>query len=49
MTELCNELDKIQFGIYSTEEIQKMSVCDIFSTKLNGPNSVYDKGWVFLK
>ena len=43
MSNLCNELDKIQFGIYSAEEIQKMSVCDVFSTKLNGPNSVYDK------
>ena len=43
MTELCNELERIQFGIYSADEIQKMSVCDVHSTKLSGPNSVYDK------
>ena len=37
------ELDSIQFGIYSTEEIQRMSVCEINSVKLSGVNSVYDK------
>jgi len=36
-------LDSIQFGIYSTEEIIKNSVCCITNTKLTGPNSVYDE------
>ena len=38
-----HELDRIQFGIYSTEEIHCMSVCEINSVKLSGVNSVYDK------
>ena len=38
-----HELESIQFGMYSTEEIQKMSVCEVNSVKLSGPNSVYDK------
>lgn len=39
----CKELDMIQFGIYSSEEILKMSVGEVSSTKLSGKNSVYDK------
>lgn len=38
----CNELDKIQFGIYSSEEIITNSVCHVTSMKLCGENSVYD-------
>lgn len=36
------EIDSITFGIYSAEEIRKMSVCKLDSAKRSGPNSVYD-------
>uniref|UniRef100_A0A6C0K2D0 DNA-directed RNA polymerase n=1 Tax=viral metagenome TaxID=1070528 RepID=A0A6C0K2D0_9ZZZZ len=37
------ELDFIQFGIYSPEEVIKNSVCEVHNVKLTGPNSVYDE------
>lgn len=39
----CHDIDYIQFGVLSAEEILKMSVCEIQNTKLVGPNSVYDQ------
>lgn len=36
------ELDRIRFEIMSPEFILKQSVCEVFSTKMTGPNSVYD-------
>jgi len=41
--DICADLNKIEFGIYSTEEILKLSVCEVNSVKLSGENSVYDK------
>jgi len=37
------EIQQITFGIFSTEELTKLSVCKIDNTKLSGPNSVYDE------
>lgn len=37
------ELDMIRFEIMSSEYILKKSVCEIFSTKMSGPNSIYDE------
>lgn len=37
------ELDRVEFQIMSPEFILKQSVCEVFSTKMNGPNSVYDE------
>ena len=37
------ELDRVEFEIMSSEFILKQSVCEVFSTKMNGPNSVYDE------
>jgi len=39
---LC-ELDYIQFGLYSAQDILKQSVCEVSHMKLTGPNSVYDE------
>jgi DNA-directed RNA polymerase beta' subunit len=36
-------IGKIIFGVYSPEEIKKMAVCKIDSSKLSGPGSVYDE------
>lgn len=36
-------IDQIEFGILSAEEIKNMSVVDIYSNKLSGPNSIYDE------
>ena len=36
-------IDSINFGILSPEEIKAMSVTEIFSNKLMGPNSIYDE------
>ena len=36
------DLDHIQFGLLSSEEIIRQSVCEVFHLKLTGPNSVYD-------
>ena len=38
----CYDIDHIQFGILSSDDILKMSVCELTSPKLVGPNSVYD-------
>lgn len=38
----CLEIEHIQFGILSSDAILKMSVCELNSVKLIGPNSVYD-------
>ena len=38
----CHEIDHIHFGILSSDDILRMSVCELNSTKLVGPNSVYD-------
>jgi DNA-directed RNA polymerase beta' subunit len=35
-------IDSIQFGILTPEEIKRMSTCEITSAKLPGPNTVYD-------
>ena len=43
MTKEIKEIGKIIFGIYSPEEIIKMSVAEIKNNKLTGPNSVYDE------
>ena len=37
------DLDYIQFGIYSSEEIIKNSVCEVHNVKLTGAHSVYDE------
>jgi DNA-directed RNA polymerase beta' subunit len=37
------ELERVEFEIMSPEFIVKQSVCEVFSTKMNGPNSVYDE------
>lgn len=44
MAKLCDvrEIDEIQFGIYSADEILAHSVCKIDSSKHVGPGSVYD-------
>ena len=41
---LFKEIDKVEFGLLSNEEIQKQAVCEITSTKLNlnAENSLYD-------
>ena len=39
----CQEIDHIQFGVLSSDDILKISVCELNSTKLVGPNSVYDQ------
>ena len=36
-------IKSINFGIYSPEEIEKLSVCDVRISKLTGPNSIYDE------
>lgn len=41
MTET-TELDHITFEVMSPNFILKQSVCEVFSTKMSGPNSVYD-------
>lgn len=37
------ELEMIRFEIMSAEYIHKKSVCEISSTKMSGPNSIYDE------
>lgn len=39
----CHEIDHIKFGILSSDDVVKMSVCELNSPKLVGPNSVYDQ------
>ena len=43
MQDSWRELDFIQFGICSAEEIRKQSVCEVNHLKLTGPHSVYDE------
>ena len=40
---MIHDVFSIKFGILSTEDILKMSVCKVDNTKLIGPNSVYDE------
>jgi len=40
---MLKELDMITFEIMSAEFILKQSVCEIHSTKMTGPNSIYDE------
>lgn len=42
-TEDLRDLDYIQFGLLSAEEIVHQSVCEVSHLKLTGPNSVYDE------
>jgi DNA-directed RNA polymerase beta' subunit len=35
-------LEQIEFGLLSADDIHALSVCEITSTKLTGPHSVYD-------
>jgi len=37
-----NQISKIRFGMYSSEEIEKLAVCEITNVKLSGRGSVYD-------
>ena len=43
MFEECRNIESIDFGVLSSDEIQKMAVVKLFNNKLTGPNSVYDK------
>lgn len=38
-----SNIDHINFGIYSSDEIKKMSVVRVHNHKLSGPNSIYDE------
>jgi DNA-directed RNA polymerase beta' subunit len=40
--EAVHDISKIEFGLYSREEILALSVAEITSTKKSGPNSIYD-------
>lgn len=42
-TDDLRDLDFIQFGLYSPEEILEQSVCEVSHLKLTGTNSVYDE------
>lgn len=42
MNQDIREIEKIEFGIYSPNEILNMSVCKIDSAKKSGPGTVYD-------
>lgn len=37
-----NDIDSLQFGLMSSNDILKFAVCEINSTRLSGPNSIYD-------
>ena len=37
-----DEIDSLQFGLMSSDDILKFAVCEINSTRLTGENSVYD-------
>lgn len=43
MTSEIKEIEYVNFGVYSAEEILKVSVCKIDNTKLSGQGSVYDE------
>ena len=38
-----SSIKNIGFGVMSREEIIKLAVVKIFSSKLSGPNSIYDE------
>lgn len=38
----CSEIESIVFGLYSAEEIKHYAVCKVTSSKLVGPETVYD-------
>jgi DNA-directed RNA polymerase beta' subunit len=38
-----HDVESIEFGIFTPEEIRAMAVCKIDSSKLTGPGSVYDE------
>ena len=38
-----SSIKSVDFGIYSPSEIEKISVCQIYLSKLTGPNTVYDE------
>jgi DNA-directed RNA polymerase beta' subunit len=42
MTEIIKEIDYINFGVYSAEEIEGMSICKLTNGRRTGANSVYD-------
>ena len=37
------EIENITFGVFSAEEILAMAVCEIDSSKKDGPGTVYDE------
>jgi DNA-directed RNA polymerase subunit A' len=37
------EIGHIQFGLYSTDDIIKMSVCKVINNKMSGEGSIYDE------
>ena len=43
MEQNIKEIDSIIFGVYSTEEIKKMSVCKVDNPKKSGYGTVYDE------
>lgn len=43
MMDTITNIDRVEFGVFSSEEIKKMSVCRVYSNKMVGPNSVYDE------
>ena len=48
----CHEIDHIQFGILSSDEIPKLSVCELNSSKLVGsiPYTIHEWGhWNWKK
>ena len=42
MEEQPRDIDRIDFGVYSPDEIAKMAVCTLDSNKRSGPGTVYD-------
>lgn len=38
-----HDIDCIEFGVYSPDELRQMAVCKIDNTKLTGPGTVYDE------
>lgn len=38
-----NDISSVKFGIFSAEEILKLSVCQVNSSKICGPNTIYDE------
>ena len=42
MDDLKEDIENIQFGVLSSDEIDKISVCTVTNSKMNGHESVYD-------